>query len=91
LQGAELLTGRCTIGLGLHGKNRLAGNSLLECVIFGRIAGQRAAVIKKHLTQPGILDFVTSQYISPLSVLIALLALFVGAKYFRASLHSENT
>ena len=27
---------------GLHGKNRLAGNSLLECVVFGRIAGQQS-------------------------------------------------
>jgi succinate dehydrogenase/fumarate reductase flavoprotein subunit len=25
---------------GVHGKNRLAGNSLLECVVFGRIAGR---------------------------------------------------
>lgn len=24
---------------GVHGNNRLAGNSLLECVVFGRIAG----------------------------------------------------
>jgi succinate dehydrogenase/fumarate reductase flavoprotein subunit len=30
---------------GVHGSNRLAGNSLLECVVFGRIAGQRAASI----------------------------------------------
>jgi hypothetical protein len=28
---------------GLHGQNRLAGNSLLECVVYGRIAGQRAS------------------------------------------------
>ena len=28
---------------GLHGDNRLGGNSLLECVVFGRIAGQNAA------------------------------------------------
>lgn len=29
---------------GVHGNNRLAGNSLLECVVFGRIAGTNAAV-----------------------------------------------
>jgi succinate dehydrogenase/fumarate reductase flavoprotein subunit len=28
---------------GLHGANRLGGNSLSECVVFGRIAGQAAA------------------------------------------------
>lgn len=28
---------------GVHGNNRLGGNSLLECVVFGRIAGHNAA------------------------------------------------
>jgi cleavage and polyadenylation specificity factor subunit 2 len=28
---------------GVHGANRLGGNSLLECVVFGRIAGGQAA------------------------------------------------
>jgi len=28
---------------GVHGQNRLGGNSLLECVVFGRIAGEVAA------------------------------------------------
>jgi len=37
LFGAGEVTG------GVHGKNRLAGNSLLECVVFGRIAGKNAA------------------------------------------------
>lgn len=27
---------------GVHGDNRLSGNSLLECVVFGRIAGIHA-------------------------------------------------
>lgn len=33
---------------GVHGRNRLAGNSLLECVVFGRIAGKNAAAINYH-------------------------------------------
>jgi len=37
--------GECTGGV--HGENRLGGNSLLECVVFGRLAGQGAATIKQ--------------------------------------------
>ncbi|KAJ2898358.1 putative flavocytochrome c protein [Zalerion maritima] len=37
LWGAGEITG------GLHGDNRLGGSSLLECVVFGRQAGQHAA------------------------------------------------
>uniref|UniRef100_A0AC34F029 FAD-dependent oxidoreductase 2 FAD binding domain-containing protein n=1 Tax=Panagrolaimus sp. ES5 TaxID=591445 RepID=A0AC34F029_9BILA len=33
---------------GVHGRNRLAGNSLLECVVFGRIAGRNAVNINYH-------------------------------------------
>ena len=32
---------------GLHGANRLCGNSLLECVVFGRRAGKNAVLSKK--------------------------------------------
>ncbi|MCP3686357.1 MAG: FAD-binding protein [bacterium] len=28
---------------GVHGKNRLGGNALLECVVFGRVAGRSAS------------------------------------------------
>ncbi|RAK98442.1 putative FAD dependent oxidoreductase [Aspergillus ibericus CBS 121593] len=34
---------------GLHGQNRLGGSSLLECVVFGRIAGDEAAAFYKGL------------------------------------------
>merc|ERR1712183_1122358 len=27
---------------GVHGNNRLGGNSLLDCVVFGRVAGKAA-------------------------------------------------
>lgn len=27
---------------GVHGKNRLGGNSLLDCVVFGRISAKEA-------------------------------------------------
>ncbi|KAM7191139.1 FAD binding domain containing protein [Naviculisporaceae sp. PSN 640] len=30
---------------GIHGDNRLGGSSLLECVVFGRIAGEQAAAV----------------------------------------------
>ena len=32
---------------GVHGKNRLVGNSILECIVFGRIAGESAAIHSK--------------------------------------------
>lgn len=35
---------------GLHGYNWLGGNSLLECVVFGRIAGAHAATGKMELS-----------------------------------------
>merc|ERR1712107_928369 len=28
---------------GIHGNNRLGGNSLLDCVVFGRVSGRSAA------------------------------------------------
>ena len=39
---------------GLHGANRLGGNSLLECAVFGRRAGRAAASFAQDLaTEPG--------------------------------------
>ena len=38
---------------GLHGANRLAGNSLLECVVNGRIAGREAAITFRKQEQAG--------------------------------------
>lgn len=33
---------------GVHGANRLAGNALAECVVFGQIAGKEAARLRKE-------------------------------------------
>ncbi len=35
---------------GIHGKNRLMGNSLLDIIVFGRSAGQSAAAASKETT-----------------------------------------
>ena len=34
---------------GIHGKNRLMGNSLLDIIVFGRSAGQSAAAVSKDV------------------------------------------
>merc|ERR1719251_630309 len=36
---------------GIHGNNRLGGNSLLDCVVFGRVSGRSAA---RHFTAANI-------------------------------------
>lgn len=38
---------------GVHGRNRLAGNSLLECVVFGRRAGRAALASMDGLAKTG--------------------------------------
>ncbi|MEW5783836.1 MAG: FAD-dependent oxidoreductase [Bacillota bacterium] len=40
---------------GIHGSNRLMGNSLLDIVVFGRRAGRHAAMISKDAPVPGAL------------------------------------
>jgi len=37
---------------GVHGANRLAGNSLLDCTVFGRIAGKQAAELVRQHSAP---------------------------------------
>jgi len=38
---------------GLHGENRLMGNSLMDIVVFGRIAGKNAAVFAREKVRDG--------------------------------------
>jgi succinate dehydrogenase/fumarate reductase flavoprotein subunit len=38
---------------GLHGENRLMGNSLMDLVVFGRIAGRNAAIFAKEKAKDG--------------------------------------
>ncbi|MBQ1991210.1 MAG: FAD-binding protein, partial [Clostridia bacterium] len=46
---------------GIHGRNRLMGNSLLDIIVFGRSAGKNAAAKAKDVTVGKLtLDHVTS-------------------------------
>ncbi len=49
---------------GVHGENRLMGNSLLDVVVFGRIVGQNAAIYAKESVKEGrlTLDHVKSYH-----------------------------
>lgn len=40
--------GECSC-VSVHGSNRLGGNSLLDCVVFGKVAGDKAAKFAKSL------------------------------------------
>lgn len=69
LNGQTSLAGLYAIGetanTGVHGANRLASNSLLECVVFGARAGQHAATQEPHnISAPTITPTKTA---SPLS------------------------
>jgi len=44
------------VGGGVHGENRLMGNSLLDIMVFGRIAGKTAAVFAKESAKDGKLN-----------------------------------
>jgi succinate dehydrogenase/fumarate reductase flavoprotein subunit len=44
------------VGGGVHGENRLMGNSLLDIMVFGRIAGKSAAVYAKESAKDGKLN-----------------------------------
>ena len=56
LHGRSTLAGLYAAGecacTGVHGANRLASNSLLECVVFGGRAG-RAAAAERHAPADG--------------------------------------
>ena len=41
---------------GIHGRNRLMGNSLLDIIVFGRSAGQQAAAQAKVTAVPDALS-----------------------------------
>lgn len=46
MEGSNVIPGLFATGEvcgGVHGKNRLGGNSLLDCVVFGRVSGSTAA------------------------------------------------
>ena len=46
---ADLIAAGEVVG-GIHGRNRLMGNSLLDVIVFGRNAGQHAAEKAKSVT-----------------------------------------
>jgi succinate dehydrogenase/fumarate reductase flavoprotein subunit len=45
------LYGAGEVTAGVHGANRLGGNSLLECVVFGRLAGKHATLYGQQVRQ----------------------------------------
>merc|ERR1711862_461468 len=53
-EGDKVISGLFSAGEaagGIHGNNRLGGNSLLDCVVYGRVSGRSAA---RYLTSANI-------------------------------------
>ena len=46
---------------GVHGKNRLGGNSLLDCVVYGRVSGKTAAKELQDIQEEGRLGQISNQ------------------------------
>jgi len=58
-EGGQIMEGLFAAGEvagGVHGKNRLGGNSLLECTVFGRKIGQRLVLKHGHSISPVLED-----------------------------------
>jgi fumarate reductase flavoprotein subunit len=45
--------GECS-SVGIHGANRLGSNSLAEIVVFGKVAGERAAAFARNMPPPAV-------------------------------------
>jgi succinate dehydrogenase / fumarate reductase flavoprotein subunit len=52
--------GEC--GAGLHGANRLGGNSLSDLLVFGKRAGEYAAAYAKKITLPSLNEGAVNEY-----------------------------
>ena len=77
LQGETALTGLYAVGevssTGLHGANRMASNSLLECIVYGRSIGYHIAqTVHAEVAHPDVEPWDASQVIhSDENVIIA--------------------
>src|SRR5689334_24543852 len=64
-RSSDLLFAAGECGAGLHGANRLGGNSLSDLLVFGKRAGQYAACYAKE-NSPGVIDSRSEEHTSEL-------------------------
>lgn len=95
------LTAAGEVAGGIHGRNRLGGNSLLDCVVFGRVSGATAAkqLLERALENqkegaPAIVDKPTSgpgASVSAAPVAAAMPVASSGGGYTMAEVAKHNT
>jgi len=70
---------------GVHGNNRLGGNSLLDCVVFGRLSGTNAA---KYMLGAPSMD-IPQRYQSKATHIGYVLTAFIAIIYFSFPIYTH--
>ena len=79
ISGSTIVKGVYAAGecgcISLHGANRLGGNSLLECLVFGRITGNNASDFVSNLSLNTFAEDKISQWTDKINLLLKAISI----------------